>query len=109
FGRDVQRGGTTLGGVGAHSRNSLPRSSSESQKITPDGSSVAFYSSATNLVAGANHGGEVYVRDLIGGTTVWASTNSNTLLGASAFSYNHAISADGLYVAYETSSNAPLA
>jgi hypothetical protein len=109
FVRDLQGGVTTLVSVGAQSTNSVPLSSSESPEITPDGRYVAFYSSATNLVAGANHGGEVYVRDLIAGTTVWASTNSSTLLGASAFSYNHAISTDGLYVAYETSSNAPLA
>ncbi len=109
FVRDLQGNVTTLVSVGALSTNSLPLSSSESPEITPDGRYVAFYSSATNLVAGANHGGEVYVRDLIAGTTICASTNSHAIFGASAFSYNHAISTDGLYVAYQSSSNAPLA
>jgi WD40-like Beta Propeller Repeat len=109
FVRDLQSKVTTLVSVGALSTNSQPLSSSESPEITPDGRYVAFYSSATNLVAGANHGGEVYVRDLIAGTTICASTNSGAILGTSAFSYNHAISSDGQYVAYQSSSNAPLA
>jgi hypothetical protein len=109
FVRVLQSGVTTLVSVGARSTNSLPLSSSESPEITPDGHYVAFYSSATNLSAGANHGGEVYVRDMVAGTTICVSTNSHTILGASAFSYNHAISGDGLYVAFESSSNASLA
>jgi hypothetical protein len=109
FVRDLQGGVTTVVSVGALSTNSLPLSSSESPQITPDGRYVAFYSSATNLVPGVTHGGEVYVRDVVSGTTVWASTNSQTILGSTGFSYNHAISSDGVYVAYETSSNAPLA
>jgi hypothetical protein len=107
FVRDLQGSVTTLASVGAHSTNALALSSSESPEITPDGRYVAFYSSATNLVPGVTHGGEIYVRDVVAGTTVWASTDAHTLLGAAAFSYNHAISADGLYVAYEASSNAP--
>lgn len=107
FVRDLQGNLTTLVSAGARSTNSLPLSSSESPEITPDGHYVAFYSSATNLVPGVTNGGEIYVRDLLTGTTVWASTNSHSLLGSGAFSYNHAISADGLYVAYEASSNSP--
>jgi hypothetical protein len=107
FVRDLQSGVTTLVSVGARSTNSLPLSSSESPEITPDGRYIAYYSSATNLVPWAAHGGEIYVRDLVGGTTIWASTNAHTFMGAGAFSYNHAISADGLYVVYEASSNAP--
>jgi len=107
FVRDLQSNVTTMVSVGAQSTNSLPLSSSESPEITPDGRYVAFYSSATNLVPGVTNGGEVYVRDLLAGTIVWASANSHSLLGAGAFSYNHAISADGLYVAFEASSNAP--
>jgi hypothetical protein len=107
FVRELQSGVTTLVSVGARSTNSLSLSSSESPEITPDGRYVAFFSSATNLVPTAARGGEIYVRDLIGGTTTWASTNAHTFLGAAAFSYNHAISDDGLYVAFEASSNAP--
>lgn len=107
FVRDLQSGLTTVASVGARSTNSLPLSSSESPEITPDGRYVAFYSSATNLVPGVTHGGEIYVRDLLVGTTICASTNAHTFLGPDAFSFNHAISTDGLYVAYEASSNAP--
>jgi Tol biopolymer transport system component len=107
FVRDLQGSVTTLVSVGARSTNSLLLSSSESPEITPDGRYVAFFSSATNLVPTSARGGEIYVRDLIGGTTTWASTNAHTFLGAAACSYNHAISADGLYVAFEASSNAP--
>jgi hypothetical protein len=107
FVRDLQSNVTTLVSVGAQSTNLLPLSSSESPEITPDGRYVAFYSSATNLVPGVTNGGEVYVRDLLAGTIVWVSANSHSLLGAGAFSYNHAISTDGHYVAFEASSNAP--
>jgi Tol biopolymer transport system component len=109
FVRDLQGAVTTLVSAGAQSTNSVPLSTSESPEITPDGHYVAFYSSATNLVSDVTHGGEVYLRDLVAGTTVWASSNANAILGATAFSYNHALSVDGLYVAYEASSNAPLA
>jgi len=107
FVRDLQGGVTTMVSVGAKSTNSLPLSSSESPEITPDGRYVAFYSSATNLVSTAARGGEIYVRDLIGGTTTWASSNAHAFLGVAACSFNHAISDDGLYVAFEASSNAP--
>lgn len=107
FVRELQSGVTTLVSVGAKSTNSLQLSSSESPEITPDGRYVAFFSSATNLVPTAARGGEIYVRDIIGGTTTWASLNAHAFLGVAACSFNHAISDDGLYVAFEASSNAP--
>lgn len=107
FVRELQSGVTTLVSVGAKSTNSLPLCSSESPEITPDGRYVAFFSSATNLVPTAARGGEIYVRDLVGGTTTWASIDAHTFLGAGAYSYNHAISAEGVYVAFQASSNAP--
>jgi len=84
--------------AGAKATNSLALSvSSESPDITPDGRYVAFYSTATNLVPGVVTAGEIYVRDVLGGTTIWASTNAHTLMQSvmgtsSAVSYNHAIS-----------------
>jgi Tol biopolymer transport system component len=110
FIRDLQAGTTTLVSVGAQSTNSLPAtSSSEAPDISADGRYVAFYSSATNLVLSATNGGEIYVRDVVGATTVWASTNSRALLGQpNAISYNHVISADGRFVAYEATTNAPI-
>jgi Tol biopolymer transport system component len=108
FLRDLQAGTTALASVGALSTNAYDVSSSEAPDISVDGRYVSFYSSATNLGSGTSNGTEIYVRDITGGTTIWASTNARTLLGTSvAYSYNQATSADGKFIAFETSSNAP--
>ena len=110
FVRDLQTGATVLASVGARSTNAtVALGSSEAPAITPDGRYVAFFSTATNLVPGVPAGGDVYVRDLVAGTTTWASTGARAALlsalkASSAVSYNHALSADGQFVAYETSS-----
>jgi hypothetical protein len=110
FVRDMQAGTTTLASVGAFS--AYWTSGSEWPDLTPDGRYVAFFSLATNLVAGdaAPSGvnfGRIYVRDLVGGATFWAGTNALALLhsvtgATSSASYNHAISADGQFVAFES-------
>src|SRR6266581_275767 len=107
FVRDLQASATALVSVGAKSTNSSSLyGSSESPDITPDGRYVAFFSTATNLVPGVGTAGEIYVRDLVAGTTTWASTSARALLGtANAISYNQAISADGQFIAYEASTN----
>lgn len=113
FLRDLPGAVTTLVSAGAKATNSFALSvSSESPDITPDGRFVAFYSTATNLVPRVVTSGEVYVRDVLGGTTVLASTNARTILQSvvgtsSAVSYNHSISADGNFVAYEASAYPP--
>jgi Tol biopolymer transport system component len=110
FVRDLQAGVTVLASVGAQSTNrTYALGSSEAPELTPDGRYVAFFSTATNLVAGAPAGGDVYVRDLVAGTTTWASVGARSavlsaLKKTSATSYNHALSADGQFVAYEASS-----
>jgi Tol biopolymer transport system component len=111
FVRDLQARVTTLASVGATSAtppsgSGIFQSSSESPDITPDGRYVAFYSSAINLVSGVQTVGDIYVRDLVGGVTVWASTYArtavqSTLGAANAVSFNHALSDDGQFVAYE--------
>jgi Tol biopolymer transport system component len=78
-------------------------------EITPEGRYVAFSSSGTNLVPGVATTSEVYVRDLVGGTTLWASSGASAALQAAfgltnAVSFNFALSADGQFVAYEASS-----
>ncbi len=105
FVRDLQSQTTTLVSAGAVSTNaSAPSGSSEAPDMTPDGRYIAFFSTATNLVPGVPPGGDVYVRDVVGGTTIWASTYARTAVPSnSVFSFNHAISADGQYVAYEAS------
>lgn len=114
FVRDLQAGTTVLASVGAVS-NAAPStaysvSSSESPEITPDGRYVAFYSTATNLVPGVTTSGEVYVRDLIAGNTIWASTNAHgvfksTFRTTNVISCNYSISDDGRFVGFEACSN----
>lgn len=113
FVRDMQAGVTALVSAGAMSTNFslaslLPASSSESPQITPDGRFVAFSSTATNLVPGVSTIGEVYVRDLQTGTTVWASSGMRAQLQAvtgktNGVCYNLALSGDGKFVAYQAS------
>jgi Tol biopolymer transport system component len=113
FVRDLQAGTTTLVSLGATATNSVTlSSSSESPEITPDGRYVAFYSTATNLVSTVRTAGEVYVRDLIAGQTIWASTNARAIFksltkSTNIVSCNYSISDDGQFVAYEACSNSP--
>ena len=115
FIRDLQEGKTTLVSVGAESAG-FPPSSSESPVVTPDGRYVAFYSTATGIIPGVPtvvnnmQYGDLYVRDVVGGTTVWASSGARAAvqqaLGTTnAFSFNAAISDDGQVLAYEASPN----
>jgi Tol biopolymer transport system component len=102
FVRDLQTGTTKLASVGA------VWGSSGAPVITPDGRYLAFYSTATNLVGGVPMGGQIYVRDLVAETTVWASAGAQAQAQAvwaktNVVSFNHALSADGQFVVYETS------
>ena len=65
FVRDLQSGVTTLASVGA--KRVTTGNSSEAPDITPDGRYVAFYSTATSLVAGTVNSQDIYVRDLVSG------------------------------------------
>ncbi len=109
FVRDLQTGTTVLASPGAASSSAtLPTGGSAAPEITPDGRYVVFHSTATNLVPGVSVAGDVYVRDLVGGTTTWASAGARAAaqaaLGISnVVSFNQAISADGRFVAYEAS------
>jgi len=111
FVRDLQAQTTTLASVGAVSTSaSTPAGSSESPAITPDGRYVAFYSTASNLVTAVKTIGEVFVRDLAGVNTLWASTNARSVMlsvigSSNVVSYNQRISDDGQFVAFETSTN----
>lgn len=110
FVRDLQAGTTALVSVGA-----MPASGtrySDTPDITPDGRYVVFASSATNLVPGVAPtgnppGSEIYVRDLVGQQTLWASTNAQAVRlavmnSASGICYNQTISDDGQFVVFET-------
>jgi Tol biopolymer transport system component len=118
FLRDLSAGTTTLVSVGAVTNANPPTmyvaASSESPEITPDGRYVVFYSTATNLVAGVKTAGEIYVRDLVAGNTIWASTDARAIFqtvtgGTNIVSCNYSISDDGQFVAFEACTNSPLA
>ncbi len=73
--------------------------------LSGDGRHVAFVSSASDLVAGDSNGvADVFVRDLVAGTTTRVSV---TAAGAqsSGSSAEPAISADGRYVAFVSSAS----
>ncbi len=79
--------------------------------ITPDGTRVAFFSAATNLVAGVPNtsAGEVYLRDLVANQTFWVSSNALAVAhitpagGDHFLSYHPALSGDGTFVVFKTS------
>ncbi len=113
FVRDLQSNTTMLVSVGATSTSSIsPTGSSETPEITPDGRYVAFYSTATNLVPGVTTTGEVYIRDLTAGNTIWASANARSIFqsmtgGTNEVSCNFSISTNGQFVAFEACTNLP--
>jgi len=75
--------------------------------ISADGRYVAFYSEATDLVPNDINGfaGDIFVRDLIAGTTTLISVNCHGTGSADDYSYTPTISADGRYVAFESSAH----
>lgn len=106
FVRDLANGLTTLVSLGAQATNSYALTGSEAPDITPDGRYVAFYTTATNLVPGVATGGEIYLHDLVANTTTWVSGGARALLGSTkAFFFNHILSADGQFVAFEACTN----
>jgi hypothetical protein len=77
--------------------------SSGAPKISADGRYVAFQSLASNLVAGDTNGRfDVFIRDLQSGNTILGSVSTNGVPGNSD-SYAPSISADGRYIAFESS------
>jgi Tol biopolymer transport system component len=70
--------------------------------ISADGRYVVFTSTATNLVTGDTNGAsDVFVRDLLEGTTLLVSVNANGVSGNRA-SYSPMISADGRAVLFHS-------
>ncbi|MBA4146513.1 MAG: hypothetical protein H0X66_00240 [Verrucomicrobia bacterium] len=102
FVRDLELNTTVLASPGAMSVTVA--SASEMPQISDDGRFVAFHSTATNLVADVGTSGEIYLRDLLEGTTIFASTDAS-MLSTNAFSFNHVISANGRFVAFQVRGN----
>jgi flagellin-like hook-associated protein FlgL len=80
-------------------------SNSYNPSISADGRYVAFQSSATNLVAGdTNFTYDIFVHDRVTGSTTRVSVDSAGAQAAGQ-SYEASISADGRYVAFQSSAS----
>jgi Tol biopolymer transport system component len=74
---------------------------SEGGSLSADGRFVVFDAPSPDLVANDNNGTlDVFVRDLVTGTTTLVSANSAGTGTASSISFGSVISADGRYVAF---------
>jgi Tol biopolymer transport system component len=105
FVRDVVNGATIL--VSANTNGVCGNGASYSSAMTPDGRYVVFASAATDLVPGDTNGiPDIFVRDLLSGTTQLASVNATATNTYGSFSDIPAITPDGRYVAfYSTATN----
>lgn len=73
-------------------------------KLSGNGQFVAFRSVATNLVANDNNGfSDIFVRDLVNGTTTRVSVATGGVEAVDGNSNNPSISADGRYVSFSSS------
>lgn len=69
--------------------------------ISNGGEYVSFSSSATNLVSGASNTSNVYLRDVINGTTQLVSASSSGTGGNGSSLYSE-MSSDGRYITYDS-------
>lgn len=100
FVRNLEQGTTRR--VSVSTDGSEANGHSERASLSADGRLVAFESSATNLVQGDTNGArDVFVRDLVTGTTTRVSVSSSGGQGGRD-SHWPAISGDGRFVAFET-------
>jgi Tol biopolymer transport system component len=99
FVRDLQTGAVKA--VSVTPEGTTGNAASYADAITPDGRYVLFSSAATNLVPGATAGqSNIYVRDLVAGTTTLVNVNSAGTGGSSQGAYDAVITPDGRYVAF---------
>jgi hypothetical protein len=104
FLRDMTAGTTTL--VSVNTAGATGNNWSGNYHITPDGRYVVFQSDATDLVSNATNGlMEIYVRDLVKGTTTLVSVNSAGTGAGNGASQNANITPDGRYVVFESSAS----
>jgi Tol biopolymer transport system component len=100
FVRDLLKGTTERVSVSSSGRQA--RGESYEQTISADGRFVAFYSQASNLVAGDTNGQpDVFVRDRLKRTTERVSVSTRGRQ-ANYFSADPAISADGRFVVFDS-------
>lgn len=89
--------------VSVNTTGGAQNGSSTLPDVSSDGSEVAFVSSATNLVPGGSSGkNNVFVRDMLTGVTTQVSLTPSGGQPA-GFSTRPSISADGQYIAFDSS------
>lgn len=100
--RDVQAGTTAL--VSVATDGTAGNNTSFIQDLSADGRVVVFVSDATNLIPNdvVDNQPNVYVRDLVAGTTELVSVGSDGTRANVGFFDSPSISADGRYVAFST-------
>ena len=83
-----------LSGTGGGDQNAIPVA------VSTNGQFVLFESAADNLVAGkTNSAGAVFIRDVVNGSTMLVSVNTNGV-GGNGASYSSAMTPDGRYVSF---------
>jgi len=103
FVKDLQTGTTSR--ISVASDGTQGNNSSLYPSISADGHYVAFWSGASNLVSGdTNDTGDIFVKDLQTGTTQRISVASDGTQGNNSSLYP-SISADGRYVAFDSSAS----
>ncbi len=103
FVHDTTTGTTTR--VSVDSSGTEANSGSNDPSISPDGRYVAFWSFASNLVAGDTNGQfDVFVNDTTTGITIRASVDSSGT-EANGASTNPSISSNGRYVAFQSNAS----
>ncbi len=106
FLKDLQTGSLTLisvssAGVQGNALSSVQRPGI----VSDDGQFVAFYSSASNLVAGdTNLVRDVFLRDTVNGTTKMVSVSTGGVIG-NALSSGPSMSGDGKLIAFYSSAD----
>jgi len=105
FLRDRQTGGTILVSVNVAGTGG-GNGDSSAPDFTPDGRFVAFESRASNLVAGDTNGAaDVFVRDLVEGSTTLVSVNSVGAGAGHGVSSGPVITPDGRFVAFSSTAD----
>ena len=105
FVRDRLAGTTTR--VSVDSAGVQGNGNSSQPSISPDGRFVVFESDANNLVAGDTNGfRDIFVHNLDTGTTTRVSIHSDGVTQANATCTRSTISADGLFIAWDSSASA---
>jgi Tol biopolymer transport system component len=106
FVKDMQTGAVTLASRADGAAGAAADGSSYDPSISADGRYVAFASGAENLSAGDTASNDVFVRDLVAGTTTLVSRASGaTGAAGDGESNDPSISADGRHVAFVSGAN----